>query len=141
MLKFAAVAGLVFALSGCAPSAPNSAQACEEYFSSAERVDVIVDTIYEGLDTMTRDQRAVMATTYDEAIFDQAGAALFLSLALSSEGLGEGAFGDDVRDLTSLLRVQVALLGDAGTDVSTLVRIRMLASGIEDECKKIGASL
>ena len=141
MLKFATVAVLVFALSSCAQSAPNSAQACEEYFSSTQQADVIVDTIYEGLDPMTSDQRAVMATTYDEAIFDQAGAALFLSLALASEGLGEGAFGNDVRDLTSLLRVKVALLGDTGTDVSTLVRIRMLASGIEDECKKIGASL
>ena len=133
---------LSIAVSGCSASTPNSAGACEEYFDAADRVTEIVDLYFDDLESISQEQRLRLASEYTGAIRDQAGQALILNLAMASEGLDTGAFGEDVQDLVALLSVQVQSLDSGATnDVTTLLRIQRLETQIATECRKIGGDV
>jgi len=139
--KLLLVGALVLTLSGCASSAPNSAQACEQYFAASDQVEAVVDNWFDDLDTLTEEQRLRLDETYTTAINDQADRALLLSLAMTSEGLTTGPFAQDVQDLVALLSEQVMMLDYGGSDVTSLLRIQRLETQIRDQCKEIGGNL
>jgi hypothetical protein len=133
---------LTVAVSACSASTPNSAGACEQYFDAADRVTEIVDLYFDDLGSISQEQRLLLASEYTGAIRDQAGQALILNLAMASEGLDTGAFGEDVQDLVALLSVQVQSLDSGSTnDVTTLLRIQRLENQIAVECRKIGGDV